>query len=41
MHEINSAALAFQQQLNTLWEEYRQLYDRVAAAAAVRRTAGC
>ncbi|KAL4425723.1 hypothetical protein ABPG75_009739 [Micractinium tetrahymenae] len=34
MREIDSAALAFQQQLNTLWEEYRLLYDRVAASAA-------
>ena len=36
MREIDGAALAFQQKLNGLWEEYRALYDRVEAAADVR-----
>jgi len=35
MREIDAASLAFQQQLNTLWEEYRLLYDRVSDAGAV------
>ncbi|PRW58744.1 ASYNAPTIC 3 [Chlorella sorokiniana] len=32
MKEIDGATLAFQQKLNTLWEQYQALYDRVEAA---------
>lgn len=35
MREINDATLAFQERLNSLWEEYRRLFDRMAATAAV------
>jgi hypothetical protein len=35
MKDINDATLAFQERLNSLWEEYRTLFDRMAGTAAV------